>query len=130
MQMFERLRKAGAKVSKLENLGLQAMKLTPTIEKDNSLCGVIRREALLPDELNTTDFTKEQRKKRTDVSCLFCGIELQALKAQQEMDEQVLNAQLDPARMEESFDPVPEVIVLCWLAYPHLCREIIQMIQI
>ena len=30
----------------------------------------------LPDELNTTDFTKEQRKKRTDVSCLFCGIQL------------------------------------------------------
>ena len=52
------------------------------------------------------------------------------MKAQQEMDEQVLNAQLDPARMEESFDPVPEVIVLGWLAYPHLCREIIQMIQI
>ena len=130
MQMFERLRKAGAKVTKLENLGLQAMKLTPTTEKDNSLCGVIRREALLPDELNTTDFTKEQRKKRTDVSCLFCGIQLQALKAQQEMDEQVLKAQLDPARMEESFDPVPEVIVLCRPCAADACREITPTIQI
>jgi len=34
------------------------------------------------------------------------------LKAQQEMDEQVLSVQLDPARMEENFDPVPEVIVI------------------
>lgn len=67
MQMFERLRKAGAKVTKLENLGLPAMKSTPAQEKDTPLCGVIRREAILPDELNTTDFTKEQRKKRTDV---------------------------------------------------------------
>ena len=33
------------------------------------------------------------------------------MKAQQEMDEQVLSVQLDPSRMEESFDPVPEVIV-------------------
>ena len=29
------------------------------------------------------------------------------------MDEQVLSVQLDPSRMEESFDPVPEVIVYC-----------------
>lgn len=28
------------------------------------------------------------------------------------MDEQVLSVQLDPSRMEESFDPVPEVIVI------------------
>ena len=27
------------------------------------------------------------------------------------MDEQVLSVQLDPSRMEETFDPVPEVIV-------------------
>ena len=33
------------------------------------------------------------------------------------MDEQVLSVQLDSARMEESFDPVPEVIVMdiVWL---------------
>ena len=46
------------------------------------------------------------------------------------MDEQVLSAQLDPARMEETFDPVPEVIVLCCSLSDDLCREIIQMIQI
>lgn len=34
------------------------------------------------------------------------------MRAQQEMDEQVLSVQLDPSRMEESFDPVPEVIVI------------------
>ena len=27
------------------------------------------------------------------------------------MDEQVLSVQLDPSRMVETFDPVPEVIV-------------------
>ena len=50
------------------------MKSTPTQEKDTPLCGVIRREAILPDELNTTDFTKEQRKKRTDVWLGMCLI--------------------------------------------------------
>ena len=31
------------------------------------------------------------------------------------MDEQVLSVQLDPVRMEENSDPVPEVIVFCIL---------------
>ena len=35
------------------------------------------------------------------------------------MDEQVLSVQLDPARMEENFDPVPEVIVIA-VSYTHL----------
>lgn len=65
--MFGRLRKAGAKVAKLDNLGLPSLITTPSQKEDTTLCGVIRREALLPDELNTTDFTKEQRKKRADV---------------------------------------------------------------
>ena len=33
------------------------------------------------------------------------------------MDEQVLSVQLDPVRMEENFDPVPEVIVFCIFYY-------------
>lgn len=69
--MFERLRKASQRVAKRENLGLATFGLAPTQEKDTSLCGVIRREALLPDELNTTDFSKEQRKKRADVGRVF-----------------------------------------------------------
>ena len=69
--MFDRLRKAGAKAIKRENLGLPTFVTTPTQEKDAALCGVIRREALLPDELNTTDYTKEQRKKRTDVASIL-----------------------------------------------------------
>lgn len=32
------------------------------------------------------------------------------------MDEQVLSQQLDPSRMVDTFDPVPEVIVLVCLA--------------
>ena len=68
--MFGRLRKAGAKVTKLDNLGLPSLITTPGQKEDNAFCGVIRREAILPDELNTTDFTKEQRKKRTDVICI------------------------------------------------------------
>ena len=51
--MFGRLRKAGAKVAKLDNLGLPSLITTPG-----------------QNELNTTDFTKEQRKKRTDVICI------------------------------------------------------------
>ena len=71
--MLERLRKASQRVTKRENLGLGTFGLAPTQEKDTSLCGVIRREALLPDELNTTDFSKEQQKKRADVGCAdFC----------------------------------------------------------
>ena len=65
--MFERLRKAGARMKKLENLGLPKITTAAPQEKETPLCGVIRREMILPDELNTTDFTKEQRKKRTDV---------------------------------------------------------------
>ena len=65
--MFGRLRKAGAKVAKLDNLGLNSLIPTTAQKEENTLCGVIRKEALLPDELNTTDFTKEQRKKRSDV---------------------------------------------------------------
>ena len=65
--MFERLRKAGANLTKFENLGLPKMTAPPPQEKETPLCGVIRRETILPDELNTTDFTREQRKKRTDV---------------------------------------------------------------
>lgn len=33
------------------------------------------------------------------------------------MDEQVLSVQLDPARLEENFDPVPEVIVFCCILF-------------
>ena len=65
--MFERLRKAGARVTKLENLSLPKIPVIQTQEKEPSLCGVIRQEAILPDELNTTDYTKEQRKKRIEV---------------------------------------------------------------
>ena len=77
-------------MKKLENLGLPKTTTAAPQEKETPLCGVIRREMILPDELNTTDFTKEQRKKRTD-----------ALKAQQEMDDQVLSVQLDPSRMTD-----------------------------
>lgn len=31
------------------------------------------------------------------------------------MDQQVLSVQLDPVRMEEGYDPVPEVIVFNWI---------------
>ena len=69
--MFERLRKAGARVTKLENLSLPKIPVIQTHEKEPSLCGVIRQEAILPDELNTTDYTKEQRKKRIEVGDRF-----------------------------------------------------------
>ena len=46
------------------------------------------------------------------------------------MDDQVLSVQLDPARMEESFDPVPEVIVCTWFCCSDVAREITQTIRI
>lgn len=70
-KMFERLKKAGARVTKLENLSLPKIPVIQTQEKEPSLCGVIRQEAILPDELNTTDYTKEQRKKRIEVGSVF-----------------------------------------------------------
>ena len=45
------------------------------------------------------------------------------IRAQEEMDQQVLSVQLDPVRMEESYDPVPDVIVSNFISIPSLYRE-------
>ena len=46
------------------------------------------------------------------------------------MDEQVLSVQLDPSRMTDDFDPVPEVIVGLEFSGSDACREIIRMTRI
>ena len=46
------------------------------------------------------------------------------------MDQQVLSVQLDPVRMEEGYDPVPDVIVTIFISIPLLRRETSQMMRI